>query len=322
MMYCIDDMENEMMIKCMDELHYYTKREWPMKKKKKKKKKQLINNSIESKFSIKTIFGMFGGVVTVYPIVNFIYNVFYQSECEKFYGVPSKYFHSSINNILIYLGGILILILLGASTIFLKKYDEKNNVKVKGVTLYVSVLAISVGLIFGLLNVYNLIEIMKQTHKTNDFFRSINIFLNNNAVLTIIVVIALSVIAWLGITLNDIINSIKSIRIKTTINIICVFSIVLSILLMTYGTIFKLSISIEDKTKYEFVILDKDDYVILSEYNDKFLIVKYEIDNNGQYIFDTSKYWFCEKNQGSYSYISLKYRPKVNFDKEKDNDIE
>lgn len=80
---------------------------------------------------------------------------------------------------------------------------------------------------------------------------------------------------------------------------------------MIYGTIFKLGISVEDKTKYEVVTIDEEDYVVLSEHDDKILVVLYEVKENGEYIFDTSKYWFYEKYQGIHRYINLKYCPEI-----------
>lgn len=80
---------------------------------------------------------------------------------------------------------------------------------------------------------------------------------------------------------------------------------------LSNGIILKFSIAIEDKTKYEFVTVEENKYVVLSEHEDKILIVPYEINENGQYVFNTSKYWFCEKYQGTYKYIDMEICPKV-----------
>ena len=85
-----------------------------------------------------------------------------------------------------------------------------------------------------------------------------------------------------------------------------------SVLLMLYGTIFKLSISIENKTKYEFVTYDNDEYVILSSYDEKLLIIPFEINENGHYIFKTDQYLFSERYGGRYQYRDIKYSPKIN----------
>ena len=141
--------------------------------------------------------------------------------------------------------------------------------------------------------------------------RSVNNFLDKNATITITVVIVAGTIALLGITLMDKLRGIKRKWIKIVINCVFIFSFVISLLLMIYGTIFKLGISIEDKTKYEVVTIDEEDYVVLSEHDDKILVVLYEVKENGEYIFDTSKYWFYEKYQGTHRYINLKYCPEI-----------
>lgn len=257
------------------------------------------------------IVGIAGGLAALYPIVNFMYNLSYQSKCEGFYGVPGKYFHSTIDNRLLYLAYIIILIIICVTPVIIRKYDEKKQVQVKGSTVYISFVAAVVGMEIGFLNVYNLLEIMKQTHKTYDWIRSVNNFLDKNATITITVVIVAGTIALLGITLMDKLRGIKRKWIKIVINCVFIFSFVISLLLMIYGTIFKLGISVEDKTKYEVVTIDEEDYVVLSELDDKILVVLYEVKENGEYIFDTSKYWFYEKYQGTHRYINLKYCPEI-----------
>lgn len=148
-----------------------------------------------------------------------------------------------------------------------------------------------IGLAIGIFNVYNLLEIMKQTYKTNKVFREINYCLDNNAYFTIIVVIGLVIVSILGITFIDKIQNSKCKKFKDFICTIVSVSFVMSLLLMFYGTMFKLSISIEDKTKYEFVTYERE-YVVLSMYKEKILIVPYKINEKGQYIFKTNQYLF------------------------------
>ena len=283
-----------------------------MAKKSKKANKKAKISIPEWLFAKKEIIvGIAGGLAALYPIVNFMYNLSYQSKCEGFYGVPGKYFHSTIDNRLLYLAYILILIIICVTPVIIRKYDEKKQVQVKGSTVYISFVAAVVGMEIGFLNVYNLLEIMKQTHKTYDWIKSVNNFLDKNATITITVVIVAGTIALLGITLMDKLSVIKWKWIKIVINCVFIFSFVISLLLMIYGTIFKLGISVEDKTKYEVVTIDEEDYVVLSEHDDKILVVLYEVKENGEYIFDTSKYWFYQKYQGTHRYINLKYCPEI-----------
>ena len=144
----------------------------------------------------------------------------------------------------------------------------------------------------------------------NDFFRLINNWLDDHSYFTITVVVALGSISVLGITLMDNVKDIKWNWIKNAISAIFSVSLVISVLVMIYGTVFKLSVSIEDKTKYEFVTYDKE-YVILSLYDKKNLIVPFEIDKKGQYIFKTSQYSFGEPYDGIYEYRNIKYSPRI-----------
>lgn len=167
----------------------------------------------------------------------------------------------------------------------------------------------------GFFNVYNLIEIMRLTYKAGDIYININSFLNRHANITIAIVVILGSMSLLGITLLDEIKNIKFMVIKRIIIVMFEIALLLSILFMVYGTIFKLSINIEDKTKYEFVMQEKKEYVILTEYDDKILVVPYEKLDNGQYVFYTNKYYFIEKYQGVYQYIDCTNGIKIESEK-------
>lgn len=276
------------------------------------KVKNYINRVTEKLHKKKgIILGILAVLTATYPVINIVHNICYQSECEKFYGIPREYFYSTIDNKLLYLGCILILMFICVMPLIIKKYIEKKT-QTKAITGYLSFLAISVGLVMSYLNVYNLVEIMNKMHEANDWSRGINNFLDKYAIVTLMVVILSGIFTLFGITFKDNIRNIRWKWIKNIINRIFIFSFVLSILLITYGTAVKLSISVENKTKYELVTIGEEEYVILSKYNDMILVVSYEIGENGQYIFDTSVYRFYEKNQGNRRYINLGYKPEIN----------
>lgn len=92
-----------------------------------------------------------------------------------------------------------------------------------------------IGLAIGIFNVYNLLEIMKQTYKTNKVFREINYWLNSNAGFTVDSVIGLGLFSAFGITYIDKLQAI--IKRKWFENLICIIvsvSFVMSLLLMFY----------------------------------------------------------------------------------------
>ena len=252
---------------------------------------------------------------SLYLVMNLIYNMKHQIQCEDYYQVPGKYFHSTINNRLLYLALVIAMIVACFTPVAIKKYYEKNGHTKFGDKVYVIFLTVVIGMEMGFFNVYNLIEIMRQTYKAGDIFININSFLNRHANITIAVVVILGSMSLLGITLLDEIKNIKFMIIKQIIIVMFGIALLLSILFMVYGTIFKLSINIEDKTKYEFVMQGKKEYVILTEYDEKILVVPYKKLDNGQYIFYTNKYYFIEKYQGVYRYIDCTNGIKIESEK-------
>lgn len=270
----------------------------------------IINYIILHKELITIIFGL---CVAVYPIINTIYKIMYQIECENFYGIPGKYFDSNIDIRLLYLFIIVIFLLMGTMPTWLKKYYEKRGELTKGTLTLTIFYAVIIGLALGFINVYNLIEIMKQTYRTHEIFGVVNNWLNSHAYFTIIVVLGFGSISTLGLTLMDCIANIKYVVAKNIVCVILAVSLIASLVVMFYGTIFKLSISIEDKSKYEFITYNEEEYVVLSSYNEKVLIVPFETDDNKeQYTFKTSQYSFISQDRGVYKYKEIKNRPIIN----------
>lgn len=90
----------------------------------KKDKKSVVEHIVSHKGLIKIILGI---CASLYPIVNTVYKIMYQGECEKFYGIPGKYFDSKIDNRLLYLCCIIILLMISIMPAFMKKYYEKRK---------------------------------------------------------------------------------------------------------------------------------------------------------------------------------------------------
>lgn len=248
-----------------------------------KQGKNSFVNYIISKKELITI--MIGLCATLYPIVNTVYKIMHQNECEKFYGIPGKYFDSDIDNRLLYLLCIIILLFMGIMPTLLKKYYEKKDKLTKGNLVEAIFLSVIIGIELGCINVYNLIEIMKQTYRTCEVFQKINNWLDNHAYFTVTVVIILGSISVLGLTLMKYLKNIKCNIVKSVVCVILSVSLIASLVVMVYGTIFKLSISIKDKSKYEFVMYNEEEYVVLSTYEEKILIIPFEIDEKEQYIY-------------------------------------
>jgi len=260
------------------------------------------------KKNIPIIIGIF---VPLYPIINTAYKIIYGSKCEKFYKLPGKYFDVNINNRLFYLGCIFIFLLFCIAPAFMNRWDKENGEVTKWNRVVNACVALVIGMLLGVFNLYNLLEIMQQIYKAKGGFQIINEMLNRYPYVTVVVVVALGIVSVLGVTLLDEIRSIKYGWLQNIIDVIVVVSFVISFLVMVYGTIFKISVSVEDQTKYEFIMYDETEYVILSTKDGCNLIVPFEIDKNGQYIFDTSKYMLKKTYDGIYQYKDIQTPPHI-----------
>ena len=68
--------------------------------------------------------------------------------------------------------------------------------------------------------------------------------------------------------------------------------------------------TIEDKTKYEIVTNMERQYIVLSEENEKVLVVEYRVKDD-KYVFSTEKYLFLNKYDCEFSYIDTGVSPKI-----------
>lgn len=283
-----------------------------MKRKKKYKTQRNDNNRKTKKLDYQKVFlGLSSVLVAWYPIVNIVYNELYQIKSEEFYGIPGKYFHDSVNKSLMYLGCIVIYILICAIPVIIKKSDEKNLEQKKASNVYVYFLSVITGLGLGMLNVYNWLSLLKQVHKKGNWFGRIVNFLSQNTriMIVMIIIILLGALALFGITYN--LNTIKSEFSRNLVIKVFGIAFSLSFALMICGTICKLKIKLEDKTKYELVFIEDKQYVVLAEDDGKILAVPFIKTRNGDYVFDTRYYYFIEKYQGSYQYVDMENTPQI-----------
>lgn len=237
----------------------------------------------------KIIFGLAGILVSAYPIVNIVYNALYQIKSEALYGIPGKYFHDSVDNRLMYLGCIVILMGMCAIPVIIKKHDEKSLGQKKVSNAYVYFLSIVLGVPVGVLNVDNWLAIMKHVYKKNSWFGNIVSFLSQNTYIMIFIII-LGSMAVLGLTYNF--QIIKSHFLKEFFIKMFAIAFALSFTLAIGGVVCRLSINLEDQTKYELVVIDKQSYAVLAEDDEKILAVPYIETKDEEFVFDTRKYYF------------------------------
>ncbi len=256
----------------------------------------------------KIIFGLAGILVSAYPIVNIVYNALYQIKSEALYGIPGKYFHDSVDNRLMYLGCIVILMGMCAIPVIIKKHDEKSLGQKKVSNAYVYFLSIVLGVPVGVLNVDNWLAIMKHVYKKNSWFGNIVSFLSKNTYIMIFIII-LGSMAVLGLTYNF--QIIKSHFLKEFFIKMFAIAFALSFTLTIGGVVCRLSINLEDQTKYELVVIDKQSYAVLAEDDEKILAVPSIETKDEDFVFDTRKYYFFDKYQGTYQYVYMKNPPQI-----------
>lgn len=256
----------------------------------------------------KIIFGLAGILVSAYPIVNIVYNALYQIKSEALYGIPGKYFHDSVDNRLMYLGCIVILMGMCAIPVIIKKHDEKSLGQKKVSNAYVYFLSIVLGVPVGVLNVDNWLAIMKHVYKKNSWFGNIVSFLSKNTYIMIFIII-LGSMAVLGLTYNF--QIIKSHFLKEFFIKMFAIAFALSFTLTIGGVVCRLSINLEDQTKYELVVIDKQSYAVLAEDDEKILAVPCIETKDEDFVFDTRKYYFFDKYQGTYQYVYMKNPPQI-----------
>lgn len=286
-----------------------------MKKHKKNTDKDKEPQLIKQGNALNMVLEVLTGITAiVYPAINLIHNLLYQIECEKFYGIPGEYFSSRIDNKIIYLASITLIVLICVLPSFLRKYENDNestNAKCDKKFVFLSILG---GFILGLLNTINLIELLKYNKCKNLVINAMGNKLSIHPIITICIVILLGIVVVIGISFHDKIYKMKK---KWMINILLsVFWIaaVINAMLISCDINTKLSISIEDETKYEFAY-NENKYVVLSRYEDKVLAVPYDIDENGEYVFKTSEYILSDPCVLKYSYVDIKKPPHIQAEK-------
>lgn len=93
---------------------------------------------------------------------------------------------------------------------------------------------------------------------------------------------------------------------KSVIVNVLTFIILINGLTIYSGLVLKFQSKVDQKTNYEFITIENKKYVILSEYDDKYLITSIS-NNNGNYTFYTNKYKFVNMNNVTIYYKKISY---------------
>ncbi len=278
-------------------------------------KKSLIN--IVSSFEkhefekISNIIGIISSIlIGLYFVLNTLYKVAYQGDCEDFFNIPGKYFVSSIDNKAIYLILIILCIIIFFSPSLLKKRMEKSGEKKSSIYLYIISLIIILGLFLGLLNFLNLFIILEKINQVIWLPQKLIQWISRNIFIIIFVMVIFSIATLILFILNTEVKRIRFKIIKKVIFGIGILSYLISASLYFGATVIKLSTNIEDKIQYETFIIDDKNMVVLSEKDDKLLAVEYDV-INGKATFFTDKYIFIDYNNIYISYKKLGPDPDI-----------
>ena len=206
------------------------------------------------KKNIEFIVGLVGLLGIFYSIIMFIYNKTYQQDCEEFYKIPAKYFEGDLNEKILYIVFIIGLMAILIYPIIARNQDKKENRETKFTLIFYFGYMLIIGACISVLNVCFLDAILKNI--------SINIFVNENGIITRVFVYFITYVGLMGLVFLDKINILK--KSKKIVSLFVIICISLDALLLIGSTGCVLSKSIKDKSNYEIMYVNNKKYVVLS----------------------------------------------------------
>lgn len=234
----------------------------------------------------------------VYYISNYVFNQIYKQNSQKYYGIPSKYFKGSIEDTAFYLALLIILIGIIFGLPLYVKFMKNRTYKFSNIlTGFVSLI---MGLVFSFLNIKNLQDITVIMDSNG-----ILIFVSKHIVKISMIITIFSVMAVECFTYMDEIK-IKFNRFKKLLDILIRGMLVFFVSLLVAAISVKFSYNnVENKTVYETTIYEDKNMAILSDLDDKVLIVEYEINENKETKLKTYNYKIVDKENLILSYKDL-----------------
>lgn len=248
---------------------------------------------------------------SIYTFASIIINMMYKLDCEKFYNIPSKYFNTGYSNKII----ILVCLLLLFSTPIIcfcgKRYLIKDGATKFEVIILTTLCSIYISICMGMLNIFNLEFIIEWVEDSIHIPTPIADFINKYANVIVWGVMILGMLSAVAIVLFDNIDKIKRKTFRFILQIISWISVTFTIVLFVLGIGFKMTSSVQDLKKYEVISYSDSQYIVLSNCDDKALVVPFDVDEDDQYTFYTSKYKFVDKYEGNFEYIIMQHKPLI-----------
>lgn len=264
-----------------------------------------VMNGIENKFAKfsnrldKTLgIKIFALISSVLPLLFYVNSFMFSINCQNLYGIPSKYFSITMHDIMPY--AILFFFIVVAfiyNYFFYKNNNLGNNLSSK--IFYLNG-AIVPGLVFSIIE-FTLFYIFSLK------FNWIENFLTPLFV-TVIYIVMLIVSTFSFVKIPDSISG--HLKLKKRIKKSTVFFSVIIYASITISYIFLFFNATPISKSYETTTINNNKYVILSEYESDYLVVKYD-DTNETTIFFTSEYQLVNKenlNIKPLSFPNIEYK--------------
>lgn len=235
----------------------------------------------------------------VYFASNYFYNQIYKQKNKSYYGIPSKYFQGSIEDKVFYLILVIILIcIIFGSLLLYKKFIKNRSDKITNILM--ACITVAMGFTFSILNIKNLFDIIEIIENNK-----VVIFVNNHILGVSMIIIMFSIVEIICITYNDEIGSKLNEKWKKYFNMFAWVIFGLSFIMLIVALRVKFSYNAESKTIYETIVYEDKNMAILSDLDDKVLIVEYEINENKETILKTYNYMIVDKENLVISYKDL-----------------
>lgn len=238
-----------------------------------------FSNKLNNVLGIKT----FGFITAISPFLYYIYSLIFSFNCQNLYHIPAKYFNVTLYDILPY-GSVFLLIIIAFlyNAFFYKNDKGKYNLTSK--LLYLGG-ALVPGFIFSIIEL------------TLFYIFALNFdwefeFLNSYYSIIVIYIIMLILGIFSFVKFPD--NIRKPSKFKEIIKkIILIISILVKTTVIICFFVAFLNATPTNKS-YETTSINDKDYVILSEDENNYLVVEYNITKETTYFF-TSEYQWIDK---------------------------
>lgn len=252
---------------------------------------RFLNLHIKKHKELITIFLSITSIL--YVGLRLFYNeYFFQPKCEEYYGIPGKYFSTNINfkivTIIIVFAYILLILYFPIRIKQIMNKSRKSNQETKYNKSWTFMFVMGLITTLVLITISQMsIEYMVNYRYTDRLSICFFSFLakNINIIFFLICLSSLCIAIFFYGNLK-IINKIKYNLIKKIFLDILIIVMFIDLIIISYGTTIKFLSSIDQKKDYEFITVNQKDYVILSEYDGKYLVTPY-VNDNGAYTFYT-----------------------------------